>query len=205
MRPLHTPTDSLGSADMGKIWQRVQVGSGRVRVGVLWISVLSVVFAAQGNGQEQRFEATRLELEKRDQPVTEDDLQILLRTDELLAEPSVWNRDDDRNCGDDEATGVRSLFCALQRASVDVLGTYDHRRVSLQEVRFAIEEATEDYPFQHRLRDYNNLPGTEFSDIKNVLAAAQDRVKSRLPRPERWRSLIGDMRQRRVLANMKPP
>jgi hypothetical protein len=27
---------------------------------------------------------------------------------------------------DDEATGRRSLFCALEKACIDVLGTYDH-------------------------------------------------------------------------------
>lgn len=82
--------------------------------------------------------------ERRDQPVTPDDVRILLRADELLKDESVWNRNDDRECEDDEATGKRSLFCALHRASIDILGAYDHRRVALQEVRFAVEDATSD-------------------------------------------------------------
>ena len=47
-----------------------------------------------------------------------------------------------------------------QRACIDVLGNYDHRRVALQEVRFAVEDATRGQDFEHRLRDFNNLPQT---------------------------------------------
>ena len=124
--------------------------------------------------------ATNAELERRDQPVTNDDLRILSRADELLKDESVWNRKDDRECDDDEATGKRSLFCALQKACIDVLGAYDHRRVALQEVRFAVADATRGQEFEHRLRDFNNLPTTRLSDIKDVLRVATTRVKSRL-------------------------
>lgn len=120
------------------------------------------------------------ELERRDQPVTKDDLRILLEADELLKDESVWNRRDDRECDDDEATSKRSLFCALQKACIDVLGAYDHRRVALQEVRFAVEDATRGQEFEHRLRDFNNLPTTRLADIKRVLQVAIDRVRSRL-------------------------
>ena len=66
---------------------------------------------------------TTSELEQRDQPVTNDDLRILLKADALLKDESVWNRKDDRECDDDEATDKRSLFCALQKACIDVLGS----------------------------------------------------------------------------------
>ena len=120
------------------------------------------------------------EYEKRDRPVSEQDLRILVRADELLEEESSWNRADDRECGDDEASGKRSLFCALQAASVEVLGSYDHRRVALQEVRFAIEQVTQGREFEHRLRDFNNLPQTTFADLHQVLKIARDRVAARL-------------------------
>ena len=68
--------------------------------------------------------ATSPELERRDLPVTDDDLRILLKARELLKNDSVWNRKDDRECLDDEATGKRSLFCALQKACIEVLGVY---------------------------------------------------------------------------------
>ena len=88
--------------------------------------------------------STSPQLEEREQPVTVDDVAILVRAEALLNSASVWNRADDRECTDDEATGKRSLFCALQKACIDVLGSYDHRRVALQEVRFAVEEPRED-------------------------------------------------------------
>jgi len=130
--------------------------------------------------QTPQITATSPELEERDLPVTADDVAILVRADALLNNAAVWNRADDRDCRDDEATGKRSLFCALEKACIDVLGSYDHRRVALQEVRFAIEDATRGRTFDHRLRDYNNLPETRLEDVKQVLAVARDRVRARL-------------------------
>jgi len=130
--------------------------------------------------QASQLKPTSPDLERRDQPVTNDDLRILQRAADLLKDESVWNRSDDRECEDDEATGKRSLFCALQKACVDVLGAYDHRRVALQEVRFAVEDATRGRDFEHRLRDFNNLSTTTLADIKRVLQVATDRVNSRL-------------------------
>ena len=98
----------------------------------------------------------------------------------LLSSTAVWNRADDRECKDDEATGKRSLFCALHKACIDVLGSYDHRRVALQEVRFAVEDATRGREFEHRLRDFNNLPETRLEDIRKVLTVAKGRVSARL-------------------------
>ena len=139
-----------------------------------------VAAVVQQPRQTPQVTATSPELERRDQPVTNDDLRILLKAEELLKNESVWNRKDDRECDDDEATGKRSLFCALQKACIDVLGAYDHRRVALQEVRFAVEDVTRGQDFEHRLRDFNNLPSTGLADIKRVLRLATDRVKSRL-------------------------
>ena len=136
--------------------------------------------AVQQPQQSPQLTATSPELERRDQPVTNDDLRILLKTAELLRDESVWNRKDDRDCDDDEATGKRSLFCALQKACIEVLGAYDHRRVALQEARFAVEDATRGQDFEHRLRDFNNLPTTRLADIRMVLQVATDRIKSRL-------------------------
>ena len=119
--------------------------------------------------------------ERRDQAVTAEDVLILTKAAALLKDESVWNRADDRICDDDEAAGRRSLFCALQKACIDVIGVYDHRRVALQEVRFAVEDATRGQDFEHRLRDFNNLPTTRLSDIQAVLKVAIDRVRSRLP------------------------
>lgn len=124
--------------------------------------------------------------EIRDLPVSDSDLETLERAAELLASEARWNRNDDRRCADDEAMDKRSLFCALQRASADAYGSHDssrvadHRRVALQEVRFAVEEATRGRELEHRLMDFNNLPDTTFADIQRVLAQATMRVRARL-------------------------
>ena len=116
--------------------------------------------------------------EDRDQPVSLKDLEILDRASELLSNESVWNRKDTRECPPDAQT--LSLFCALQKASVEVLGSYDHRRAALQDVRFAIEDVTKGREFEHRLMDFNNLPETQFSDIRDILVAARAKVATRL-------------------------
>ena len=68
----------------------------------------------------------------------------------------------------------------MQKASIEVLGQYDHRRVALQEVRFAIEEVSGGREFEHRLMDFNNLPETTLEDVRRVLAIARSRVAERL-------------------------
>ena len=130
-----------------------------------------------------RFTATSFELERRDLPVEPEDFQILLRAEALLSTAVAWNRDDERVCVDDERRMRRSLFCALHQASLDVAGEYRHRRPALQEVRFAIEDATGGREFEHRLRDFNNLPSTDFDTITRVLHSARRRVAERLDQP----------------------
>ncbi|WP_018971978.1 DUF6197 family protein [Rudaea cellulosilytica] len=119
--------------------------------------------------------------ENRDQPVTAADVEILDKANALLLSESSWNRNDTRKCPAEAK--MLSLFCALHDASIEVLGSYDHRRVALQEVRFIIEDVSGGRKFQHRLMDFNNLPTTTFGDVKKVLAMARAKVVARLPAP----------------------
>jgi hypothetical protein len=122
------------------------------------------------------------ELERRDQPVTVEDLRILERADRILASETRWNRRDTRECGRTDKTW--SLFCALQKACIEVLGAYEHRRVALQEVRFAVEEMVDVAKLGgHRLMGFNNLETTKFAEIKRVLEIAKARVAGRLNAP----------------------
>jgi len=114
--------------------------------------------------------------ESHDLPVTAQDVRILQRADAILSSENVWNRADTRECPDSATTF--SLFCALQKSSIEVLGRYDHRRAALQEVRFVIEERRKDY--EHRLMGFNNDASTSFSDIKRVLNSATARVQARV-------------------------
>jgi hypothetical protein len=102
----------------------------------------------------------------------------LKRADEILSDETKWNRKDDRTCRPEDKEW--SLFCALEKASIEVLGKYDHRRAALQEVRFAIEDVTQGKEFEHRLMDFNNLPATQFKDVKKVLKMAAEKVAGKL-------------------------
>jgi hypothetical protein len=123
--------------------------------------------------------------ERPNQPATAEDLRILEKADALLKDESAWNRDDDKLCDDDKASGRWSLYCAVATASIEVLGTYDHTRVALQEVRFAVEEASPGRQFEGRLMGFNNLPETRFDDIKRVLRTARARLAARVEQPRR--------------------
>lgn len=112
--------------------------------------------------------------------VTQEDERILLLADELLKDEAHWNRQDDRRCEDDEQMDQRSLFCALHRATVDVLGDYRHRQAALQFVRLVIMERTPNSGYAHRLRDYNNDPKTTLADIRSALAEALGEVRSKM-------------------------
>ena len=116
----------------------------------------------------------------RTMPVTEADERILMVADDLLKDAARWNRQDDRWCNDDEEMDKRSLFCALHRASVEVLGHYDHRKAALEHVRLVIMERTPNSGYAHRLRDYNNDPQTTHADIRSVLAAALAEIRAKV-------------------------
>ena len=75
---------------------------------------------------------------------------------------------DDRECDDDEATGKRSLFCALQKAcstcwGCTTIGEWRCRKPGRCRRCYAGQD------FEHRLRDLNNLPTTRPADIRKVL------------------------------------
>ena len=117
-------------------------------------------------------------LDSRTRPVDRQDLMILESADEQLLDSTVWDRADDRTCEPQEET--YSLYCSLYFGSINTIGEYQHRRTAIQEVRFAIEDATAGRNFKHRLMDFNNLPETSFDDIKDVIKTATERVRNRL-------------------------
>ena len=114
--------------------------------------------------------------ENKEQPVSQEDLQILLRAKEILSDESQWNNDDDRVCNDDDTKW--SLFCALKKATIETIGEYDHRRVALMEVRWIIHKLMEGEDFKHRLMDFNNT--REFNDIVKVLDESIQQVQAKL-------------------------
>jgi hypothetical protein len=111
-------------------------------------------------------------------PVTPADLKIVKRAREILNSPTVWNRADTRICPPDAKTF--SLYCALQRATIEIGAQFAHRGAAMQEARFAIEEIAPKRDYDHRLMGYNNDPTTTFADIQKVFDALEARVAHRL-------------------------
>ena len=111
---------------------------------------------------------------------SEIDLQILQRALQILHDESVWHQEDERGCEDDKKQDSWSLFCALYQASLQVDSKYLHSRPAMKEARDVIKEITNKRPFEHRLRDYNNLTETTFEDVQNVLKIAIERLKKKV-------------------------
>ena len=105
------------------------------------------------------------------------DLKILQRADSILSDQTKWNKQDDRKCDDDIASGKYSLFCSLYKASTEITGEYEHRRSSMQLVRFTLEKYENGRVINHRLMDWNNHPDTTFEEIKKVLKESIDEIK----------------------------
>jgi hypothetical protein len=112
--------------------------------------------------------------------LTQIDLDVLRKADDILADESKWNRKCERRYVKEDKTW--SLYTALHKASVEVTGKFDHRLPALEEVRKTVEGVTANKKYQHRLRDYNNDSDTKFSDIKNVITPTIKRVSGQVER-----------------------
>lgn len=112
-------------------------------------------------------------------PVTQDDVRILVRAQQILDSPARWNRHDNRKCPEDEKQF--SLYCAIEKATDEVTRHFAHREAAMQEARFVVDAITANRPnYQHRLMDYNNDPTTTFADIQRVLKTAEANVEKKL-------------------------
>jgi hypothetical protein len=108
-------------------------------------------------------------------PVSKVDLEIVRRAAEILNSPSRWNRADNRQCP--EKARTFSLYCALEIATTEKSGQFEHRGAAMQEARFVIEDiARNPERYQHRLMDYNNDPTTTFTDVQKFFRLLEDRI-----------------------------
>jgi hypothetical protein len=113
-------------------------------------------------------------------PAQKQDLEILSLAEQLLADPTHWHQDDDRQCEDDEKENRWSLFCALKVASMKVAKEYNHHNTAIQTVRFTIDDKVPNHGFAHTLMDYNNAPTTTHGDILSCIEASTQRIKTAL-------------------------
>lgn len=112
-------------------------------------------------------------------PVSPTDLQIVQRARKLLDSPAKWNRADNRKCPATETT--YSLYCALEKATDEVSGNFQHRGAVMQQARFAIDEVlAKGNHYQHRLMNYNNDPKTTFADVQKFFDVVEERIKKQL-------------------------
>jgi TonB family protein len=110
--------------------------------------------------------------------ITADDLRIVQRARAILSSAAVWNRADTRECPADRKTF--SLYCALEKATQEISGAFEHRGIVMEEARAAIDEITHQKDYDHRLMGYNNDPTTTFADIQKVLRATEERISRKL-------------------------
>jgi len=111
-------------------------------------------------------------------PVTQADLRIVKRAREILNTPAKWNRADNRVCPVDAETF--SLYCALEKATTDVDGKFEHRGAAMQEARFVVEELAPGKNYHHRLMGYNNDSATTFADVGKFFDRLESRISARL-------------------------
>jgi hypothetical protein len=102
------------------------------------------------------------------------DRRVVERADALLASDAVWNRADNRRCP--STATAWSIYCAMERAEIDVTGGFHHRRPAMEVVRKLIEDRTAGRNYRHRLMGYNNDPRTRLSDVHEVFAEALARM-----------------------------
>ena len=102
------------------------------------------------------------------------DREIIQRADRLLSSAATWNRADDRQCP--LAATSWSIYCAMEKATIEVSGAFHHRRPALQVVRAIVDERTAGRPYEHRLMDYNNDATTTLGDVHGLFAEALARI-----------------------------
>jgi hypothetical protein len=116
------------------------------------------------------------------------DRKIVQRAAVLLSTEAAWNRADTRKCPVFAKTW--SIYCALEKATIEVTGGFHHRRPALQVVRIIVDERGAGRNYNHRLMDYNNDPRTHLSDVQSLFKEALVRMAN-----VQWLTTNGFVRQ----------
>ena len=107
---------------------------------------------------------------------TTDDIAILTSALSRLASMKIWDRQDDRDCANDEPGSV-SLFCLLSATVESRMGRYHHSQPALEVVRSVINERWPERLHGHGLMDFNNHAATTMEDLRTVLESSLARVR----------------------------
>lgn len=161
-----------GAADLDRTSDDVEIeiyagGAGVIRTYNGWFPVTS--YSAHGS-------ALRFQIDTLQQiPAGALDREILQRAATIIASDSVWNRADNRECP--AAATTWSIYCAVEKAEVDVAGGFHHRRPAGELVREIVDERAKARNYKHRMMDYNNDPTTKLADVRSLFAEAIARIK----------------------------
>lgn len=98
------------------------------------------------------------------------DQEIIRRAAAILSTEAVWNRADNRKCPANASTW--SIYCAMEKATIEVTGGFHHRRPALETVREIVEKRTAGRNYHHRLMDYNNDRSTTLADVQSLFKEA---------------------------------
>lgn len=104
------------------------------------------------------------------------DLSIVEKAAEILSTEDAWNRADNRKCPADATKW--SIYCALEKAEVEVAGGSHHRRPAAEIVRKIVDERTANRGYHHRLMEYNNDPTTHLQDVQTLFKEAELEIKN---------------------------
>jgi hypothetical protein len=104
------------------------------------------------------------------------DLKIVQKAAEILATEAVWNREDDRKCP--AIASKWSIYCALEKAEVELTGGLHHRRPAAEIVREIVDERTADRNYHHRLMEYNNDATTHLQDIQSLFLQTEAKIRN---------------------------
>lgn len=141
-------------------------GKGVLRSADGWFSIMR----STAPGKAMEFEVDFEEIAPSDL-----DREIVKRAAAILWSETLWNRADTRECSPSDTKW--SIYCAMEKATIEVTGGFHHRRPALQVVRKIVEDRSEGKPYKHRLMDYNNDPATRFADVQTLFGEALQRVK----------------------------
>lgn len=161
-----------GTSDLEDNFDAVEIeiyasGAGVIRTYAGWFTV---------SGFAERDSILQFQIDTAQEvPPNELDREILQHAAAIFTSDAVWNRADNRKCPPTATTW--SIYCAEERASIEVTGGFHHRRPALELVRQIVDERTKTKTYQHRLMGYNNDPSTRLDDVRSLFAEAIARIK----------------------------
>ncbi|OSZ77488.1 hypothetical protein CAP36_13985 [Chitinophagaceae bacterium IBVUCB2] len=164
-------------SDIGNLFLKTDGDSGILATTFYvnrWFKVYNLILSAKEISFN--FDFSRLN------PPSENDVAILRRTAQYLSDSTKWDRNDNRVNGRGACplnSEKLTLFCALNKASVDILGGF-FGGWSFQTLGESIWRIGEQA--QHPMQSFNNDPKTTFNQLRAVLEDAIKRLTEQVQR-----------------------